>query len=168
MEVVIIIRVAIITVSDKGSKNLREDKSGKTLIKMIESEGWIKTFYKIIPDEKEEIEKILKEIADNNFADLVFTTGGTGLAVRDVTPEATLDVIEKEIPGIPEKIRYETGKLSPTAYLSRGRCGIRKTTLIINFPGSTKAVEECFEAIKKLIPHSIDILKGNITEHHKS
>lgn len=134
-------------------------------MKLIESEGWDKTFYQVIPDEKEKIEQILKEIADNNLADLILTTGGTGFAVRDVTPEATLNVIEKEVPGIPEKIRNETGKISPMAYLSRGRCGIRKSTLIINFPGSPKAVKENFAVIKKLIPHGIDILKGNFTEH---
>jgi molybdenum cofactor synthesis domain-containing protein len=159
------IKVAIITVSDKGSKGLRQDKSGELLIKMVEEEGWIKTLYLIIPDEKEEIEQKLKEIADNNIADLILTTGGTGFAPRDVTPEATKSIIEKEVPGIPEKIRYATGVNAPMAYLSRGVCGIRKFTLIINFPGSTKAVKECFEAVKDLIPHGINILKGEITEH---
>jgi len=159
------IRVAIITVSDKGSKGLRQDKSGELLNKMVEEEDWATSLYQIIPDEKEEIEQKLKEIADNNIADLILTTGGTGFAPRDVTPEATKKVIEKEVPGIPEKIRYATGRNSPMAYLSRGVCGIRKLTLIINFPGSTKAVKECFETVKDLIPHSINILTGNITEH---
>jgi len=159
------IRVAILTISDKGSRGERIDKSGKVIDRIIEEIDGINVFYEIIPDEQEVIEKKLKDISDNNIADLILTTGGTGFAPRDLTPEATLNVIDKEVPGISEKIRQETCKITPMASLSRARSGIRKSTLIINFPGSPKAVKECFDVIKDVLPHGIDILKENVTEH---
>ncbi|MFW6266658.1 MAG: MogA/MoaB family molybdenum cofactor biosynthesis protein [Halanaerobiales bacterium] len=159
------IKTAIITISDKGAEGSREDKSGRVIEKMLSEFKAQKVYYNIIPDEVELIEKELKKICDKGNVDLIFTTGGTGFAPRDVTPEATLKVIEKEVPGIPEMMRAETISITPMAALSRARSGIRKNTLIINLPGSTKAVRECLDAIREVIPHGIDILKGNVTEH---
>ncbi len=121
--------------------------------------------YEIIPDEIEIIKEELKIIADSDRADLILTTGGTGFAERDITPEATSEVIEKEVPGIPEKMRTDTMNITPMAALSRAKAGIRGKTLIVNLPGSPKAVKECLQAIIKILPHGIDILRGNVTEH---
>lgn len=159
------IKTAILTISDKGSRGERKDLSGPVIKEMMEEIGADIVLEEIIADEKEEIKSSLKRIADYNKADLILTTGGTGFAKRDVTPEATLEVIEKEVPGIPEKIRAETILITPQAALSRARAGIRKNTLIINFPGSPKAVRECLETVIYIIPHGIKILKGEITEH---
>ena len=121
--------------------------------------------YEIIPDEREIIKEELKIIADSDRADLILTTGGTGFAERDITPEATYEVIEKEVPGIPEKMRADTMSITPMAALSRAKAGIRGKTLIVNLPGSPKAVKECLQAIIEILPHGIDILRGNVTEH---
>lgn len=159
------IRTAVITISDKGSKGQREDLSGPVIKKLMEAAGAEIVFEEIIADEKKMIKDSLIEIADQKQADLILTTGGTGFAERDITPEATAEVIEKEVPGIPEKIRAETAKITAQAFLSRARAGIRKKTLIINLPGSPKAVQECLEAALEIIPHGVQILKGEITEH---
>jgi len=160
------IRSVIITVSDKGSKGEREDKSGQVIKEMItEIDGDI-VDYKIIPDERAIIKEEMKIIADSDKADLVLTTGGTGFAERDITPEATAEIIEKEVPGIPEKMRMDTVKITPMAALSRAKAGIRGKTLIVNLPGSPKAVRECLESIIDILPHGVDILRGNVTEHN--
>jgi len=160
------IRLVIITVSDKGSKGEREDKSGQVIKEMItEIDGDI-VDYKIIPDERAIIKEEMKIIADSDKADLVLTTGGTGFAERDITPEATAEIIEKEVPGIPEKMRMDTVKITPMAALSRAKAGIRGKTLIVNLPGSPKAVRECLESIIDILPHGVDILRGNVTEHN--
>lgn len=159
------IRTAVITISDKGSRGERKDLSGPVIKEMMEAAGAEIVYEEIIADEKAEIKNSLVQIADHNKADLILTTGGTGFAKRDITPEATMEVIEKEVPGIPEKIRAETAKITAQAFLSRARAGIRKDTLIINFPGSPKAVRECLEAVLDIIPHGVKILKGEITEH---
>jgi molybdenum cofactor synthesis domain-containing protein len=160
------IRTAVVTISDRGSRGEREDLSGPVIKEMMENIGAVIVYEDIIADEKAEITNALTEISDKNTADLILTTGGTGFAERDITPEATLEVIEKEVPGIPEKIRADTIAITPQAALSRARAGIRKKTLIINFPGSPKAVRECLEAVIGIIPHGIKILNGKITEHH--
>lgn len=160
-----IIRTAIITVSDKGSKGEREDKSGQVIKDMIYEVGGDIIDYKIIPDERAIIKEELEIIADSDKADLILTTGGTGFAKRDITPEATTEVIEKEVPGIPEKMRMDTIQITPMAALSRAKAGIRNKTLIVNLPGSPKAVRECLESIIDILPHGIDILRGNVTEH---
>lgn len=121
--------------------------------------------YKIIPDERVKIKEELKILTDNNKADLILTTGGTGFAERDITPEATAEVIEKEVPGIPEKMRMDTVKITPRAALSRAKAGIRGKTLIVNLPGSPKAVKECLESIIDILPHGIDILIAKVKEH---
>lgn len=159
------IRTAILTISDKGAAGKRKDLSGPLIKEMMENTDAVIVYEDIIADEKEEIKKALIDISDKNTADLILTTGGTGFAARDITPEATLEVIEKEVPGIPEKIRADTIVITPKAALSRARAGIRGKTLIINFPGSPKAVRECLEAVIDIIPHGVKILKGNITEH---
>lgn len=162
------IKTAVITISDKAAAKKRVDLSGPLLRKMIEEIGAEVVFQEVIPDIKEEIKNSLIDLADQKKVDLILTTGGTGLASRDLTPEATLEVIEKEVPGIPEKIRADTLLITPLAALSRARAGIRKKTLIINFPGSPKAVKECLESIRELIPHGVKILKGEITEHDEN
>ncbi len=152
---------AVITVSDKGSLGQREDLSGKEIIKILE-ETKIYTIseYIIIPDERDIISKKLKEIADEKKADIIFTTGGTGFSKRDVTPEATKDIIEKETPGISEAIRAYSMTITPRAMLSRAVSGIRKDTLIINLPGSPKAVRESLEYILPSLSHGLNILLG--------
>ncbi|GAQ94156.1 molybdenum cofactor synthesis domain-containing protein [Thermodesulfovibrio aggregans] len=154
-------RVAIITVSDKGSKGQREDLSGKVIEEIVSQ--WAEVvFYRIVPDEKEEIKQAILEAVSH--ADLVLTNGGTGLYPRDVTPDATLEVIEKEVPGIAEAMRIAGLAKTKTAMLSRAVAGIRGRTLIINLPGSPKAVKESLEAIIDALPHAIDKLKGDPTE----
>ncbi len=159
------IRTAVLTISDKGSRGERKDLSGPVLKEMMENIGAEIVYEEIIADEKAEIKEALIKITDQKKADLILTTGGTGFAERDITPEATLEIIEKEVPGIPEKIRADTISITPQAALSRARAGIRGKTLIINFPGSPKAVRECLESVIEIIPHGIKILKGEITEH---
>lgn len=159
------IRVAILTVSDRGSAGEREDLSGKVIEEMIKEFDGEKVYYNIVPDEFGRIKEELFNISERGLADLILTTGGTGFARRDVTPEATMTVVEKEVPGITEMMRWETAKITPNAYLSRARAGIRKSTLIINLPGKPKAVKECLKAIIPVILHGIEILRGDVTEH---
>jgi len=159
-----VIKVGILTLSDKGSKGEREDLSGKALKDFSEVEGWKVIKYEIIPDEKEQIVEILKIWVDKEKLDFIITTGGTGVYPRDVTPEATKEVIEKEIPGIPEYIRYISYPLTPMAALTRGVAGIRKKTLIINLPGSPKAIKEIFPKLIPIIKHAIEKIKGDPSE----
>lgn len=162
------IKVGILTVSDKGSRGEREDLSGKTIKDIIvRIEGTVE-YYKIIPDEKEIIKEELIKTVDKLHLDLILTTGGTGLAKRDVTPDATLEVIEKEVSGISEIIRNESFKKTNRAILSRAVAGIRKESLIINLPGSPKGVRESLEIILESLPHGIEILKGEATECGKN
>ena len=158
------IKVGILTISDKGSRGEREDLSGKTIKGIIAKIGGVVEYYKIIPDEKEMIKEELIKTVDKLHLDLILTTGGTGLAKRDVTPDATLEVIEKEVSGISEIIRSESFKKTNRAILSRAVTGIRKESLIINLPGSPKGVRESLEIILEALPHGIEILKGQATE----
>lgn len=151
-------RVAVLTISDKCSKGQREDKSGKIvqeLIKVLPAEV---VKYEIIPDEKELIKKKLIDYSDNLKVDLVLTDGGTGFTARDITPEATKEVIEKEVPGIPEAMRVECLKLTKRAMLSRAVAGIRGRTLIINLPGSSRGAQESLEVIRDGLGHGLDML----------
>jgi len=158
------IEVGILTISDKGARGEREDQSGKVIKEIVKKiEGEVK-YYRIIPDEEEIIQDELVKAVDKLHLDLILTTGGTGLGKRDVTPEATLAVIEKEVPGISEIIRGESFKKTNRAILSREVAGIRKKSLIINLPGSPKGVKESLEIILKALPHGIEIIKGEITE----
>lgn len=156
--------VGIITISDKGSKNLRVDLSGPEIESIIEKIGGKVTSYTIVPDDKELIKEKLKDFADIKSLDLILTTGGTGFSKRDVTPEATIDVVDKLVPGIAETMRYESLKLTPRAMLSRAASGIRKNSLIINLPGSPKGVRENLNAILPALVHGIEILKGEANE----
>lgn len=152
-------RVAVVTASDKGSRGEREDESGRVIEDMIVTQGWELVDTRVVPDDIEVIIETLVELCDER-ADLVFTTGGTGFALRDNTPEATLAVVERQVPGLAEAMRAQTSKKTPRAILSRGVAGIRKRTLIVNLPGSPKAVRECLEVILPALPHGLEILTG--------
>lgn len=158
------IRAAILTMSDKGAKGEREDLSGPAISKIIETKGYVVTEYKIIPDEFDIICSELSRIADEGIADVVFTTGGTGFSRRDVTPEATKAVCERDVPGIPEAMRAYSMTITKRAMLSRAAAGIRKNTLVVNMPGSPKAVIESLEYIIDELRHGIEILKGEASE----
>lgn len=150
------IRVGILTASDKGFIGLRTDESGKIIDEMVRSiEGEV-VIYKIVPDERQVISSALIEMS--GCSDLILTTGGTGFSPRDVTPEATLDIIDRQAPGLPEAIRQESLRITPRAMLSRAVAGIRNRTLIINLPGSPKAVRESLEVILPVLPHAVQIL----------
>ena len=156
-------RVAIITLSDTASKGERIDESGRVIAEIVRNEGYEVVFQKIIPDEGAMLEALLCDLADNNEADLILTTGGTGFSKRDNTPEATRRVIERETPGISEAMRYRSLQVTPRGMLSRGVSGIRKDALIVNLPGSPKAVRECLEYAIGALGHGLDILKGSAT-----
>ncbi|AET66361.1 molybdenum cofactor synthesis domain protein [Desulfosporosinus orientis DSM 765] len=158
------LRVGIITASDKGSRGEREDLSGQVLTKLVQDiEGEV-VEYVVLPDEQAVLEKTMRLWADERCLDVILTTGGTGFSIRDVTPEATLAVADRLVPGIAEVMRMESLKVTPKAMLSRAVAVLRKRTLIINMPGSPKAVRECFAAIAPAIPHGIQILKGEASE----
>jgi molybdopterin adenylyltransferase len=158
------IKIGILTASDKGSKGEREDLSGAAIKEIVAKIGWEVQTMDIVPDEKDLIREKLMHYADNLELDLVFTTGGTGFSPRDVTPEATLAVVERLVPGIPEAMRLESLKFTPRAMLSRATAGIRGGTIIINLPGSPKGVRECLNVILPSLQHGVDILKGNTGE----
>lgn len=158
------IRVGILTISDKGSRGEREDLSGEVIKEIVKKINGEVKYYQIIPDEKDVIQEELIKAVDELHIELILTTGGTGLGKRDVTPEATLAIIEKEVPGISEIIRSESFKKTNRAILSRGVAGVRKKSLIINLPGSPKGVRESLEIILDALPHGIEILKGQATE----
>ena len=156
--------VGVLTVSDKGSRHEREDLSGEAIQKALSPLNVTIAKQDIVPDEKHLIAQRLTAWADSGEVDLVVTTGGTGLAPRDVTPEATLSIIDKEVPGFGEAMRAYSLTKVPTAMLSRALAGIRKRTLIINLPGSPKAVTECLDAILPALPHAIETLRGEVEE----
>lgn len=156
-------KVGILTVSDKGARGEREDRSGPAIRAMIEAAGGEVARTKIVADEPADIRAALVAWSDEGL-DLVLTTGGTGFSPRDWTPEATKGVIEREAPGLPEAMRRAGAEKTPTAVLSRGVAGLRKATLIVNLPGSEKAVRESLAAILPVLPHAIGVLKGSDTE----
>ena len=157
--------VAIITVSDQGFRGKRQDESGQVIRNSLPSPDSRVVRYDIVPDEVKAISEKLTEWADEGGIDVILTTGGTGLAPRDVTPEATLSVVDKVVPGLTESMRVETAKVTQTAILSRAVAGVRGRCLIINLPGSPRAVRECLEVILPVIPHAVEIIKGEVTEH---
>ena len=158
------IRAAIITLSDKGSKGEREDESGRTIREMITGINFSVVHYEVLPDEKQRIIDVLSRLSDSGTIDLIITTGGTGVSVRDVTPEATLAVIDRELPGMAEAMRAESLTKTPHAMISRAVAGIRKQTLIVNLPGSPKAVRENLAVILPALPHAIEKIKGDPRE----
>ena len=151
---------AILCVSDRCSEGLCEDKSGPLIKELVKPLGDV-IDYMIVPDEKEDISSAIIRFCDELNADVVFTTGGTGFAPRDVTPEATIAVLERNAPGIAEAIRMKSLEITPKAMLSRAVSGIRGKTLIINLPGSPKAVKESIEVVLPVLPHAVETLSGN-------
>jgi molybdenum cofactor synthesis domain-containing protein len=158
------IRAAIITLSDKGSKGEREDESGMIIREMIVSIGASVGHYEVLPDEKPGIVEVLSRLSDSGTIDLILTTGGTGVSPRDVTPEATREVVERELPGMAEAMRAESLKKTPHAMISRAIAGIRKRTLIVNLPGSPRAVRENLAVILNALPHAIEKINGDPRE----
>ena len=155
-----IFNLAILTISDAGSKGERLDTSGDAISQIMDREGFNQVYRDVVPDEKELISGKLRQWCDDGAADLVLTTGGTGLGPRDVTPEATRDVIDIEVPGIAEAIRMGTLKNTPLAMLSRSVVGVRSGCLIINLPGSPTGVRECLEVAVPAIPHALEMIRG--------
>ncbi len=155
------IRAAIITLSDKGSKGERQDESGRLISEMLATINALVVHYAILPDEKTLIIDSLTGLSDTGEVDLVLTTGGTGVAPRDVTPEATREVIDRELPGMAEAMRAESLKKTPNAMISRAVAGIRNRTLIINLPGSPKAVRENLAVVLPALVHAVEKIKGD-------
>ena len=151
---------AVITISDKGFRGEREDTSGPALCAIAGEYGLEVAYRAIVPDEAEDIRRELVKCADELGISLILTTGGTGFSPRDCMPEATADVTERAVPGIPEAMRYLSLQITPRAMLSRASAGIRKGTLIVNLPGSPKAVKECLEFILPALEHGLEILRG--------
>ena len=157
-------RAAIITASDSGYRGEREDLSGPAIREILEREGYEVISMDILPDDQVMLAGKLQEIADSEKAELILTTGGTGFSERDVTPEATEEVIERKVPGIPEAIRAYSMTITKRAMLSRATAGIRGKTLIINLPGSPKAVKESLGFILGALDHGLKILRGTASE----
>ncbi len=151
-------RALVLTISDTASAGRREDRSGPEARSILEEAGFEVAAVEILPDERSEIESRLRRASDEGFL-LVVTSGGTGLSPRDITPEATQAVIDRNVPGISELMRLESLKITPRAALSRAIAGIRGTTLIINLPGSVKGVRECLTAVRPILSHAADVLK---------
>lgn len=160
------ITIGVLTISDSGARGERADTSGEAICAMVATlPGAVVSAGTIIPDERLLIEATLREWCDEKHLNLILTTGGTGLAPRDVTPEATRAVIDREAPGIAEAMRAESMRHTPFGMLSRGVAGMRKRTLIINLPGSPKAVKECLAYILPVLPHAINLLIEGPREH---
>jgi molybdenum cofactor synthesis domain-containing protein len=158
------IRAAVITVSDACSRGEREDASGEALVQLLKEMGAEIVETKIVSDDLEPLSDLLRDLSDRSDINLIVTTGGTGFSPRDNTPEATLAVIEREAPGLAEAMRMQTLQKTPMAMISRGACGIRSGGLIINLPGSPKAVRENFAVIAPVLAHAVALLAGN-TQH---
>ncbi|MBF7084045.1 MogA/MoaB family molybdenum cofactor biosynthesis protein [Desulfallas sp. Bu1-1] len=157
-------KVAIVTMSDKGARGEREDRSAGVIRELVEQQGWVVADYRVIPDDFDIIKETLIDLVDHGRHDLVLTTGGTGLSPRDNTPEATLAVIQREVPGLGEAMRLESMKKTNRAMLSRAVAGIRNRTLIVNLPGSPRGARECLEVILPALPHGLEILTGRAGE----
>ena len=155
------IKAAIVTMSDKGSRGEREDTSAEEIKKLLTEIPAELVKYTIIPDERDKISATLTDLCDNVKVDLIVTTGGTGVGARDVTPEATRDVIDREVPGMAEAMRAESLKKTPHAMISRAIVGMRGATLIINLPGSPKAVRENLSVVIPAIKHAVEKIKGD-------
>jgi molybdopterin adenylyltransferase len=154
----------VLTMSDKGSRGEREDTSGPYLLQTLKELGYQQKAYTVIPDRVEAIQETLISWVDDEKIDLILTTGGTGVAPTDVTPEAMVDVIEKEIPGMAEAMRAESLKKTPNAVLSRGKAGIRGNSLIINLPGSEKAARENIAVLLPALAHALDKIQGGTSD----
>ncbi|OPY15322.1 MAG: Molybdopterin adenylyltransferase [Syntrophus sp. PtaB.Bin138] len=157
-------RAGVVTVSDKGSRGEREDLSGKEVIRMLQELSILVTEKVIIPDEKDRIRQTLTDLSDEKALDLIVTTGGTGVTPRDLTPDATLEVIDRGLPGMAEAMRQESLKITPHAMISRAVAGIRGRTLIINLPGSPRGVRENLAVVLPALKHAMEKIKGDETE----
>lgn len=154
-------RAAVLTASDSGYRGEREDISGQVICEILEREGYQVVYRNLLPDERELLAGEMARIADEDLADLILTTGGTGFSPRDFTPEATQDICQRMVPGIPEAMRACSMQVTKRGMLSRQAAGIRNRTLIVNLPGSPKAVRECLEYVIGALEHGIDILRGD-------
>lgn len=157
------IRIGIITASDQGARGEREDLSGPRIRELVAGLGDV-TVSVVLPDDRALLAEAMREMADQGGVNLLLTTGGTGFSPRDVTPEATLDVVERRAPGIPEAMRAGSLQKTPKAMLSRAEAGIRGSTLIVNLPGSPRACEECLAIILPVLQHGLEILRGEASE----
>lgn len=157
-------RAGVLVISDRGWRGERHDKSGQIAKEVISQLSIDVMEYEVVPDEADIISQKLRDWCDNAGLDLILTSGGTGLSARDVTPEATLMVIDKTIPGLTEAMRMETMKKKPEAVLSRAIAGNRGKCLIVNLPGSPKAVQECLDVILPILPHALDVLGGRVSD----
>ncbi len=161
------IRVGIITVSDKASRGERQDEGGPAIRDVAVTNGWTVEAQAVVPDERDQIAERIREMADERNSDLVFTTGGTGLSPRDVTPQATQSVLDYEVPGLAEAMRAASISKTPAAMTSRAVAGVRGRTLVVNLPGNPKGVRECLEAILPALPHAIGVMRGDVGEHNR-
>ena len=159
------IRTGILTASTLGARGEREDTSGGAIREMIGPIGATIDAYEVVPDDRDTIANVLRAWSDDLQLDLILTTGGTGLSPTDVTPEATHQIIEREVPGFAEAMRFEGLKHTPRAMLSRATAGVRGKTLVVNLPGSPKGVRESLGAIIEVLPHAIEILQRLPTDH---
>jgi len=161
------IRIAVLTISDRSFRRERPDESGPLLRDLVVEKGGEVVLLGILPDDRAVIRCELERVADGGLADVVLTTGGTGFAPRDVTPEATKDVLDRQAPGLAEAMRAESQKKTVTAMLSRAVAGIRKATLIVNLPGSPRAARENFEVVLPALAHAVELLKGHVGDCRK-
>ncbi len=161
----VMFNLGIFTISDKAWQGQRSDESSKAIRDSLSVLNSRVVKCEVIPDEVDIIASKLAEWADEGSVDVILTTGGTGLGPRDVTPEATLSIVDKVVPGFAEMMRTQTFGITPLSVLSRAVAGVRRECLIINLPGSPKAVRECLEVILPAIPHAVEIIKGEVTEH---
>lgn len=159
------IRAGVITLSDKGSRGEREDTSGAAVRELLQQIGGVIERYEVIPDERDLIAARLREWAGSGSLDLILTTGGTGLSSRDVTPQATLSVLDYEVPGIMEALRAEGLKHTPLSMLSRALAGVRGRTLIVNLPGSERAVRQNLAVLLPVLPHAVETLRDQSGDH---
>ena len=158
--------LGILTISTSGAQGQREDTSGQAIKEALESQGYRVVRYEIVSDDKDVIAGRMADWADASDVDLIVSTGGTGLGHRDVTPEACLSILDKEVPGLAEAMRANTLQFTPMAMLSRSVAGIRGKTLIITLPGSPKGVKECLDVVAPVLPHAIELLKRETVSEH--
>ncbi len=154
------VRTALLTVSDKGAALMREDATAQAIRQVLSSGPFVEVDYQLVPDEQAMIRAKLRLWSDSPNVDLVLTSGGTGLGIRDRTPEATAEVIERHVPGIAEAIRAHGAVGNPHAYLSRAMAGVRRTTLIVNLPGSPAGAADALRAVVGILPHAVDVIRG--------